>query len=161
VLTVHPSLTVTAMLFLLSTVGVCQTSSHDANRSILKHPQHKVSCLCGTVEICSGDICGRPQTYELDDDIAVELEDKAGAILDSKKVTAETIEKECTRQDGTKVSCKTTERRFCFEGKPDGDYLLTFILYKNGTAQPAAKFPTSYSRKRHKPCDSVYMVEPR
>jgi hypothetical protein len=113
------------------------------------------------VEVCSGDICGRPSNYNLDDDITVELRDKAGTtIIESKKVIVETREKEGTTQVGTKVSYRTTERTFCFDGKGDGNYLLGFILYKNGVPQPAVKFPTNYSSKRRKPCDSIYMVEP-
>jgi hypothetical protein len=123
--------------------------------------RHKVSCLCGTVQICSGDICGKPADYDLDDDITVQLRDKAGAVtLDSKKVVVKTGERECTTQIGTKVPCNTRERTFCFEGKRDGEYQLAFVLFKNGDPQPAVKFPTSYSHKRRKPCNSVYMVEP-
>ena len=110
--------------------------------------------------MCSGDICGRPSDYDLDDDITVELQEKSGTILDSKKVVVETREKQGTTQDGTKTSYKETERRFCFEGKRDGDYLLAFVLHKNGVSQPAVIFPTNYSHKRSKACDSVYMVEP-
>jgi len=107
------------------------------------------------VEVCSGDICLNPSGYDLDDDITVELRDKAGTVVDSKKVIVETREKEGTTQVGTRVSYKTTERTFCFEGKRDGDYLLAFVLHKNGVSQPAIKFPTSYSHKRRKACDSV------
>jgi hypothetical protein len=108
-----------------------------------------------------GDICGRPSDYDFDDNITVELHDKAGTtILDTKKVIVETREKQGTTQVGTKVSYRTTERPFCFEGKSDGDYLLAFVLYKNSVPQPAVKFPTNYSRKRGKPCNSAYMVEP-
>jgi hypothetical protein len=113
------------------------------------------------VQVCSGDICGLPSDYDLDDDITVELRDKAGATtLASKKVIEETSEKEGTTQVGTRVSYKTTERMFCFEGKGDGDYVLAFVLYKNGVPQRAVKFPTNYSRKHGKPCNSIYMVEP-
>ncbi len=160
-LTVNRSLTLSGLLFLLSPLVVCQTLQHGPDCSTLKYSGHKVSCLCGTVQVCSGDLCGPLSHYDLDDDITVELQDKAGTtILDSKKVIAETREKEGTTQVGTRVSYKTTERTFCFEGKRDGGYLLSFILYKNGVPQPAVKFPTNYSRKRRKPCNSVYMVEP-
>jgi hypothetical protein len=155
------SLTFAALLFLLSSLVICQTPYQEPDCSTLKYSRHKVSCLCGKVQVCSGDICGRPSNYDLDDDITVELRDKAGTtILDSKKVIVETNDKEGTTQVGTKVSYKTTERTFCFEGKGYGDYLLAFVLYKRGVPQPAVKFPTNYSHKRRKPCDSVYMVEP-
>jgi hypothetical protein len=161
VLTVNRSLTITVLLFLLDLLVVCQTPSQGPDCSSLKYSRHKVSCLCGTVQVCSGDLCGRPSDYDLDDDITIELRDKAGmSILDSKKVIVETREEQGTTQIGTKVSYKRTERKFCFEGKGDGDYVLAFVLYKNGIPQPAVKFPTNYSRKRHKPCNSVYMVEP-
>ncbi len=149
-----------AALFLLSSIAVCQTPSHASYCSTLKYLRHKVSCLCGTVQVCSGDICGRPSDYDLDDDITIELRQKGGTILDSKKVVVETSEKQGTTQDGTMTSYKETGRRFCFEGKHDGDYLLAFVLHKNGVPQPAVIFPTNYSHKRSKACDSVYMVEP-
>lgn len=154
------ALTLTALLLLLTPVVVCQTQSHASDCSTLKYLRHKVSCLCGTVQVCSGDICGRPSDYELDDDIAVELRDKSGTALDTQKAVVETRENEGTTQDRTKTPYKQTERRFCFEGKRDGDYLLAFVLHKKGVPQPAVIFPTNYSHKRSKPCDSVYMVEP-
>ena len=160
-LTVNRSLTITAVLLLVSPLLVSQTPSNGSDCSTLKYLRHKVSCLCGTVEVCSGDICGRPSDYGLDDDITVQLRNKVGTtILDSKKVVVEKRERECTTQVGTKVPCPTTERRFCFDGKRDGDYQLAFVVSKNGVLQPAIKFPTNYSRKRRKSCDSIYMVEP-
>lgn len=149
------------LLFLLNALALCQTPNLGPDCSTLKHSRHKVSCLCGKVDVCAGDICGPPSTYGLDDDITVELRDKAGrTVLDSKKVIEETRKNEGTTQAGTRTSYKTTERRFCFEGKGDGDYLLEFIFFKNGVPQLAVKFPTNYSRKRRKSCDSVYMVDP-
>jgi hypothetical protein len=161
VLIVKRSLTITALLFLLNPLVVSQTPSHGTDCPTLKYSRrHKTSCLCGTVEVCSGDICGRPSDYGLDDDITVELRDKAGAtILDSKKAVVEIREKEGTTQDGTKASFKTKDRRFCFEGQADGDYVFAFVLYKNSVPQPAVKFPQNYSRKRRKSCDATYMVE--
>src|SRR5437660_12057487 len=100
----------------------CQTRYNGSDCSTLKYARHKVSCLCGTVQVCSGDICGRPSDYELDEDIAVELRDKSGTTLDAQKVVVETREKQGTTQDGTKTSYKQTERRCCFEGKRDGNY---------------------------------------
>jgi hypothetical protein len=157
---VNSPLRVAALLLLLTPVVVCQTQSHASDCSTLKYLRHKVSCLCGTVQVCSGDICGRPSVYELDEDIAVELRDKSGTALDTQKVVVETREMQGTTQDGAKTSYKQTERRFCFEGKQDGDYLLAFVLHKKGIPQPAVIFPTNYSHKRSKPCDPVYMVEP-
>ena len=154
------TLTLTALLVVLTPFSIGQGPSNTSDCSTLKYLRHKVSCLCGTVQICSGDICGRPSTFELDDDIDVELRDKHGTILESRKVVPETREEQGTTQDGTKTSHKVTERRFCFEGKRDGDYLLAFVLHKKGAAQPAVIFPTIYSHKRNKPCDSIYMVEP-
>jgi hypothetical protein len=105
-------------------------------------------------------MCGRPSDYGLDDDIGIELRDKSGTILDRQKVVVETLEKQGTTQVGTRVSYEQTERRFCFDGKRDGDYLLAFVLHKNGVPQPAVVFPRKYSHKQSEPCDSVYMVEP-
>ena len=157
---VNRTLTLATFLFLVSPIVICQTPSRAADCSTLKYLRHKVSCLCGTVQVCSGDICGRPTDYDLDDDIAVELRDKRGTTLDRQKILTETREMQGTRQDGTTTSYKQTERKFCFEGKRDGDYMLAFVLHKNGVDQPAVIFPTNYSHKRSKPCDSVYMVEP-
>ena len=151
----------TSTFLLVSVFAICQPTPKTADCSTLKYLRHKVSCLCGIVQICSGDICLSPSNYNLDEDITVELRDKTGTtILDSKKVTPQTHERECTTQTGAKTSCNTTEKSFCFEGKRNGEYQLAFVLHKNGNPQPAVKFPTSYSRKQSKPCDSIYMVEP-
>jgi hypothetical protein len=158
---VNHFLRITALLFMVNVFVLCQTPSQGSDCSTLKYRRHKVSCLCGTVQVCSGDICGLPSDYSLDDDITVQLRNKADTtILDSKKVVVERRERECTTQAGTKVPCPTTERTFCFDGKGDGDYLLAFVLSKNGVPQPAVKFPTNYSHKSRKSCNSVYMVEP-
>jgi hypothetical protein len=90
----------------------------------------------------------------------VQLRSKSGTTLESKKVVVEARDRECTTSIGVKVSCPTTERAFCFEGKPHGHYELAFVLSKNGVPQPAIKFPTKYSPTRHKSCDAVYMVQP-
>lgn len=152
---------ITPPLFLLSVLMFCQTPNRGSDCPTLKYVRHKVSCLCGTVQVCAGDVCGRPSDYGLDDDITVELRNKLGTlILGSTKVVVAKRERECTTQIGAKVPCPTTERTFCFQGKPNGDYQLAFILFKDGVPQPAIIFPTNYSRKRSKPCNSVYMVEP-
>jgi hypothetical protein len=157
---VNYTLTRMALLLLLSPIAASQTSYRASDCSTLKYLRHKVSCLRGIVQICSGDICGSPSDYELDDDIAVELRDKNGRTVDTQKVVVEMSEEQGTTPDRTKVSYKRAERRFSFEGKRDGDYLIAFILHKNGVSQPAVIFPTNYSHKRNKLCDSVYMVEP-
>jgi hypothetical protein len=90
----------------------------------------------------------------------VELRTKSGIILDTQKVVSEVSEKQGTKQYGTAINFKQNERRFSFKDKQDGDYLLAFILHKNGIAQPAVIFPTSYSHKRNKLSNSYYMVEP-
>lgn len=149
-----------ALLLSLSPIAASQTSSQASNNSTWKYSRHKVSCLCGRVQVCSGDICGRPSDYGLDDDITVELRDKSGTTIDTQKVVVETSEMQGTRQDGTKVSIKLKERKFCFEGKRDGNYQFAFVLHKNGVSQPAEVFFANYSHKRNKPCDSDYMVEP-
>jgi hypothetical protein len=161
VFAVNSSVSVVLLLFFLGPFTAAQAAPKPSDCSTLKYLRHKVSCLCGTVQICSGDICGRPSSYDLDDDITVELRDKTGTTtLDSKKVGIETRDRMCTTQAGTKVSCNTTERRFCFDGKRNGKYQLAFVLFKNGEPQPAVKFPTSYLRNSRKSCNSVYMAEP-
>ena len=147
-----------AVLVLFS--PVCQTSHVTSDCSTLKHLRHKVSSLSGTVAICSGDICGSPSVYELDNDITVELRTKSGTILDTQKVVFEVYERQGTKQDGTAITFEQKERRFSFKDKPDGDYLLAFILHKNSIAQPAVIFPTNYSHKRNKLGNSYYMVDP-
>jgi hypothetical protein len=149
-----------ALLVFFSSFAACQSSSRASDCSTLKYSRHKVSCLCGSVEICSGDICGSPSVYELDDDITVELRSKSGTMLDTQKVVLEVIAGQGTKQDGTAITYEQKERRFSFKDKQDGDYLLAFILHKKGVAQPAVIFPTNYSHRREKLSNSVYMVEP-
>ena len=149
-----------AMLVLFTPFALSQISFGASDCSTLKYSRHKVSSLSGIVAICSGDICGGPSVYELDEDISVELRTKSGVVLDTQKVVFETSEKQGTKQDGTAITFNQKERRFSFEGKQDGDYLLAFILHKNGIAQPAVIFPTNYSHKRNKLSNSYYMVEP-
>ena len=152
---------ITPLLFLLNSIVICQTPSSGPVCSTLKYVRHKVSCLCGTVQVCSGDICLSPAAYGLDDDITVELRDKAGTtVLASTKAIVTTSDGVGTTQDGTKASYKSKERTFCFDGNRDGDYMLAFVLHKNGLPQPAVEFPTNYSHTRLKACGSVYMVEP-
>jgi hypothetical protein len=157
---VNHRLTYSALLFLLGPVALCQSSYRSSDCSTLKYIRHKVSCLCGTVEICSGDICGSPSVYEVDGDISVELRDKNGTTVDTQKVVVETIEEQGTTQDGRKTSFKRAVRRFSFQGKLDGDYLLAFTLHKNGVSQPALIFPARYSHKRKKLSETIYMLEP-
>ena len=159
VVAVNCPLSVALLLFFFGPFVIAQTAE-PSDCSTLKYLRQKVSCLCGTVQICSGDVCGRPSDYDLDNDITVELKEKKGTILDSKKVVVETHEKQGTTLNGIKTPYKETEQKFCFEGKGDGDYLLAFVLHRNGIPQPAVIFPMNYSHKRRKACNSVYMVEP-
>lgn len=157
---VNRTITDIALLLLLCPIAVCQTSNQASDCSTLKYVRHKVSCLCGTVQICSGDICGRPSDYELDDDIVVELRDKSGTTVATQKAVVETIEEQGTTQNGTKTTYNRTVRGFSFEGKSNGEYRLAFILRKNGVPQPALIFPTKYSHKEDKLGNTVYMLEP-
>jgi hypothetical protein len=72
----------------------------------------------------------------------------------------EVIDEQGTTQDGRRTSYKRAVRKFSFEDKRDGDYLLAFILHKNGVSQRAVIFPTNYSHKRERLGNAVYMVEP-
>ena len=146
VLPVNRLLRLTALLFMLSVFALSQTSHDGSDGSALKHSRHKVSCLCGTVLLCAGDVCG---LSGFDDAIIVQLRSKTGmTILDSRKVVVELEQKSLA-----------LERTFCFEGKRDGDYQLAFILSRNGVPLPVNTFPTNYSRKRDKSCRS-YAVYP-
>ena len=147
-------------LLLLCSVAVCQPSNRKSDCSTLKYKRHKVSCLCGSVEICAGDICGSPSVYELDDDITVELRDKSGVVLDTTKAAIVIGEEQGTTQEGAKINYDLKQRRFSFEGKHDGRYSLAFILYKNGIPQPALVFPTKYSHRENGMGNTVYMLEP-
>jgi len=153
-------LTHMALLVLVTPIAVCQTSFRASDCSNLKYVRHKSSCLCGIVQICSGDICGNPLDYELDDDITVELRDKSGMTLDTQKVVVEMSEEQGKTLDGRRISYKHSEREFSFTGKRDGDYLLAFILHKGGDSQSAIVFPTNYSHKRNRLGNAVYMLEP-
>jgi hypothetical protein len=157
---VNRTLTHIALLLLLAPIAVSQTSYRASDCSTLKYARHKVSCLCGTVQICSGDICLSPSGYELDDDITVELRDRSGKTIDKQKAAVKVSEEQGIKLDGTTTTYKQAERRFSFEGKGDGSYLLAFILYKNGVPQPALIFPTNYSHKRNNLGNRVYMLEP-
>jgi hypothetical protein len=108
----------------------------------LKYGRHKVSCLCGEVSVCAGDICAGPAVYGLDDDIDVLLRDKLANTLQSEKLSYE------------------TQRKFCFDGQREGEYQIVVVLHKRGVAQPAVVFPTSFKKTRNTPCPSIYMVEP-
>lgn len=132
-------------ILLLTVVSICavsQEASTQKDCATLKYRRHKVSCLCGEISVCSGDICGRPSTYDLDNDIDVVLRDKHHTVLASKRLSYE------------------TGRKFCFEGRHDGDYQIAIVLYKKEVPQPAVVFPTDYKQTRTKACDATYMVEP-
>src|SRR5215467_6015700 len=91
VIAVNRPVSIAVLLLFSSSFVFSQAAPKPSDCSTLRYLRHKVSCLCGTVQICSGDICGRPSSYDLDDDITVELRDKVGStMLDSKKVGVET-----------------------------------------------------------------------
>jgi hypothetical protein len=62
--------------------------------------------------------------------------------------------------DAHSAKCRTASSSWWGANQTVGDYLLAFILHKNGIAQPAVTFPTNYSHKRNKLGNSYYMVEP-
>jgi hypothetical protein len=132
---------------LLMAVSICASSQEAAKPtdcSTLRYLRHRVSCLCGTVDLCFGDICGiQLSRFDLDKDFDVMLRDKEGRRLESRR-----------------ISSTDAPRNFCFEGQRDGDYQIAFVLYQKGAPQPAVVFPTNYKQGRKKACDSVYMVEP-
>jgi len=154
------TLTDLALLLVLSPIALGQTLNRVPDCQTLKYMRHKVSCLCGSVQVCSGDICGRPTDYELDDEITVELRSKSGTTLDTQKAVVVTRQEQGTTQSGANISFKLMERRFKFEDEPEGEYLLAFILHKSGVPQPALIFPTKYSHKEINLGNTAYMLEP-
>lgn len=88
VLAVNRSL-ITAVLALVRPLVLCQTVPKVPDCSTLKYSGHNVSCLCGRVDICVGDLCGAPQDYNLDDDITVELRDKSGTSVHTHILASE------------------------------------------------------------------------
>ena len=134
----------TPLLMAASIFASSQNAVKPIDCSTLKYFRHKVSCLCGRVDLCFGDICGiQLSRVDLDNEFDVTLRDKGGRNLESKR-----------------LSSTDKPRNFCFDGKRDGDYQIVFVLYKRGVPQPAVVFPTNYKQKRKKTCDAVYMVEP-
>jgi hypothetical protein len=131
-------LTTSALLLLSFSAYGQQAVSQDC--STLQYQQRTSAWLCGKALVCAGDICGRPSMLEFDEHFDVLLRDKQGNKLDSKQLSYE-------------------ERKFCFEGRNNGDYQLAFVLYKKGVPQPARIFPTKYKHNPNKPNDKVYMVE--
>ena len=133
------------LMSLLITTSILAASQENAKQpdcQTLKYARHKVSCLCGEVSVCAGDICAGTSVYGLDDDIDVLLRDNHSNTLQSKRLSYE------------------TQRKFCFQGQRDGKYQIAFLLRRKGVAQPVVVFPTSFKQSRKKPCDSIYMVEP-
>ena len=128
---------------------VIPTSVHRVQESTQKSDcatnhfvMHKTPCLCGEVTITSGDIALDPTAFGLDDTLDIELRDKAGKPIESKRISYR------------------KERNFCFSGKPRGRYTLAFVLYEAGKPQPAAVFPTKYTAKGSEACNVIYLVPP-
>jgi hypothetical protein len=96
----------------MSILAASQESSKPPDCQTLKYKKHKVSCLCGKVSVCAGDICAGPSVYGLDDDIDVLLRAKHANALESEK-----------RSNGT---------NFCFEGQRDGEYQIVFVTRTAG-----------------------------
>ena len=96
--------------------------------------------MCGEAQVCTGDICLRPTDLDFEPEFDVVLRDARGNTLESQKLSYE-------------------RRKFCFEGRENGDYELAFVLFKKGVPQPARVFPTRYKRDTDKPNDVHYMVE--
>jgi hypothetical protein len=78
----------------------------------------------------------------LDDRVDVELRDRNGRLLESKRLTYK------------------SEVPFCFSGRPKGKYAVAFVLYESGKPQPAAVFPTNYTANSAKDCNVIYPVPP-
>jgi hypothetical protein len=137
---VHGMTFVATVLLLVSSFPAFGQQPAGSDCTTLKYQKRTSAWLCGQTEICAGDICGRPSTYDFDEQFDVVLRNKQGKNLASKKLSYE-------------------QRKFCFDGYSDGDYELAFILYQKGVSQPARVFPARYKRNANKPNDKVYMVE--
>ena len=131
---------ITAALFVLSFSASWPQSVASPDCSTLKYEERPSAWLCGEALVCNGDICGRPSMLDFGDQFDVVLRDKRGNELASKKLSYE-------------------QRKFCFEGRSDGDYQIAFVLYEKGAPQPARVFPTKYTHKPEKPNDKIYMIE--
>jgi hypothetical protein len=128
-----------SVLLVLCVSGVAQTTKV-ADCATLRYKRHTSAWLCGRVMVCSGDICGRPSTYDFDENLDVVLRDHQGRELETK-------------------SLSHAEPAFCFTGRGNGDYQLAFVLHKNGVPEAARVFPTRYKQKADKANDVIYMVE--
>ena len=133
-------LTLISALLVLCVSAMAQQTGRVADCSTLSYKRHKSAWLCGKAIVCSGDICGRPSTYDFDGAFDVVLRDNQGKELETKSLSYE----------------KPT---FCFDGHRDGDYQLAFVLYKNGVPEAARVFPTKYRHNAEKLNDVIYMIE--
>lgn len=103
---------------------------------------HKTPCLCGKIQIASGDIGVDPTQMGLDDRVDVELRDRNGGLIESTRLTYK------------------SNVPFCFSGRPKGKYAVAFVLYESGKPQPAAVFPTDYTADSNRECNVIYLVPP-
>jgi hypothetical protein len=129
-------------LLVLSVSAMAQQTSRVSDCSTLKYKRHRSAWLCGKAIVCSGDICGRPSTYDFDDVFYVLLRDNQGNVLETKSLSYE-------------------KPNFCFDGRGNGDYQLAFVLYTKGVPEAARVFPTRYKHNTEKPNDVIYMIEAR
>lgn len=130
----------TSALLVLCVSTMAQQTSRVADCSTLKYKRHRSASLCGSASVCSGDLCGRPSTYDFDDGFDVVLRDNQGKALETRHLSHE-------------------NPTFCFDGHPNGDYQLAFVLYKSRVPEPARVFPTRYKHSPEEPHDADYMIE--
>ena len=123
---------------------VCAGQESTPNRNCSTHGffSHKTPCLCGEVSLTSGDISLSAEAFGLDDPLDVELRDKAGKVLESKRLSY---------RNG---------QTFCFSGRPKGVYALAFITYSSGKPQPAAVHTVKYTAKGCGTGHVIYAVLP-
>lgn len=133
-------LTLFSALLVPCVYTIAQQTASVADCSTLSYKRHKSAWLCGKAIVCSGDICGRPSTYDFDGAFDVVLRDNHGRELETKSLSYE----------------KPT---FCFDARGDGDYQLAFVLYTNGVPEAARVFPARYRHNAKKPNDVIYMIE--
>ena len=120
-------------LLVLSLYSSGQQTLTSSDCSTLKYIKHTGAWLRGEVQVCSGDICLRPSQLGFDEQFDVVLRDKHGNKLVAKSLTYE-------------------QRKFCFEGRRDGDYQIALVLYEKGVSQPASNEVQAQSQQVKRRC---------
>jgi len=125
--------------FLIAVIHVGRAAAAN-DCSTLNFKLRKVPRLCGKVSVTVFDLVVDPLQYGLDNEFDVQLRDKAGRTLESKRLSYK------------------TDRTFCFTDRPRGRYAVAIVLYKRGVAEPAMVFPIKYTGAAD--ANVAYLVPP-